>query len=220
MAIAFDATSKSGTAEGTNPSWSHTCTGDDRVLVVIVTVRFSGDAPASVTYNGVGMTKQREVTRAESAFGDVSLSIWTLANPAAGTNTIAFTATLAWGMGASYTGCDTADPVGGTGENTGTSASPSVSITTDADNSYVVAGYVGNGNTGATGDGLTDRNGQLFNPPNSYGTIGDKAVASAGATTADWDSTNAIYNAVAVELHEVAAGGAVKIPRRMVLGIG
>jgi hypothetical protein len=59
--IAFDAAS-GGTrfnSAGTSHSWSHTCTGSDRFLVVQVGSFRSaggGDVVSGVTYNGVSMT--------------------------------------------------------------------------------------------------------------------------------------------------------------------
>lgn len=149
MAIAVDATSK---VNGANPcttfSWSHTCTGSNRILVVGVTTNSGADGhqgqPTGVTYNGVAMTKGVGLV----ANTNRATSVWYLANPASGSNTIQVTfgesTNYAGGCAVSYTGAS-----GSIGANTGTNSASSgtavsVAVTTTTANSYLVGNGVDN----------------------------------------------------------------------------
>lgn len=103
MAIAFDAQS-SDSGNGATLSWSHTCSGTDRVLVV--SVGYLGDASklvSGITYNGVALTN----VRADEIEDKAQSQIWYLENPDAGTYDIEVTfssAVEAVGAGVSLTG--------------------------------------------------------------------------------------------------------------------
>ncbi len=71
----------------TSDSWSHTCTGNDRALIVGISGWDGGSSLSGVTatYNGVSMTKIASTTIA----GSNQVVIWGLLNPASGANTVA-----------------------------------------------------------------------------------------------------------------------------------
>src|SRR3990167_6515020 len=56
MAIAFDASSDRGDDDGSPSTWSHTCTGDNRILIV-GTMCQAGNTITGVTYAGAAMTQ-------------------------------------------------------------------------------------------------------------------------------------------------------------------
>lgn len=97
MAVAYDS-SASG-AENTG-SWSHTCSGSNRALIVVLYIYGTGLAPA-VTYGGVSMTKLNEAGSNYHTF-----LTYILFDPPAGTNTVSFsvTSTHYRGVSASYKG--------------------------------------------------------------------------------------------------------------------
>lgn len=103
--IAFDTTS-SGTNTGTTLTFSHTCTGDDRVLLVWAFNENASDLITGVTYNGVAMTL---IDRAQRQGAQYPSSGWLLIAPATGANDIVVTAsssTPVRAAGISYTGCN------------------------------------------------------------------------------------------------------------------
>lgn len=113
MAIAFDASSRINTGSShTALSWSHTCSGSDRYLVVATGTNGGGSDATGVTYAGVPMTQLG--TQQEGPTG-YRCTLWGLAAPASGTNSI----TVAWleshsteCMGASFTGVHQTLPTG------------------------------------------------------------------------------------------------------------
>lgn len=116
MAVAFDAASSGVQASGTTLSFSHTCSGSDRQLVVAVT--WTGSAAiSSVTYNGVAMTP---IAAQSDIAGTFHSKTFFLANPPTGANTVLITA--------SGTVTILAGSVSATG--TDTAATPSIVTTT------------------------------------------------------------------------------------------
>ena len=132
MAIAFDAVVNGGN----NPaSWSHTATGDDRVLIVA----FDGtNRPASVTYAGVAMTSMGSVANATTGR---TIDVYYLANPAAGANSVVPSGGSSFvGISLSYTGAKQSGiPDALAAANGVSGATHSQSVTTVADNCWVVA---------------------------------------------------------------------------------
>lgn len=132
MAIAFDAIS-SGSGSGAGPwTFSHTCSGSDRILWVIYGIQ-AGQAASAITYNGVALTPVHA-----SAGTTPRLSVWYLINPDSGTNTISITPASSVGntgsfVGVSYTGVDQSSPLGTGASAAATSATPSVVVTSDTD---------------------------------------------------------------------------------------
>lgn len=100
--ITFDSAS-ANTTPGGSISWTHTCTGANRLLVVAIASNASVQHnPSSVTYNGVAMTKI-----AVSGFdgANASIFLYYLINPATGANTVSATCIDGiQGVAASYTG--------------------------------------------------------------------------------------------------------------------
>jgi len=79
MAIAFDAV-VSATANFL--TWSHTCSGSNRILFVHV-INVDVNVPSACTYGGVSMTKLTD--------NGTTQSVFYLINPATGSNTVAVT---------------------------------------------------------------------------------------------------------------------------------
>lgn len=146
MAIAFDAS----TAMANTASFSHTCTGSDRLLVVSIRTQISGgtDCVTGVTYNGTSMTR---INTIRSETNNERGYLYQLVAPATGSNTVTITTTGGPNVvsGAlSYTGVAQSSPIDTSGSlSQGSGTSISVSVTTTVDNDWLV-GY-GNGVTGA-----------------------------------------------------------------------
>lgn len=114
MVVAFDALGGGKAADTTNSNpnnatWSHTATGSDRAVLVIVGVKaasgISTDIVRSATYGGVAMTELQIITS-----GTNHLIFFGLLNPATGAQTVAVNlsgvATGSSGNSVSYTGVD------------------------------------------------------------------------------------------------------------------
>ena len=150
MAIAYDAGSEEEGAPGTSPlTWSHTCTGTNRLLLVGIT-HFNGDVVTGVTYNGVAMTQLDKT----SDFGGAIAYTYGLLNPATGSNNIAVSfsggdAFLRCTAG-SYTGVSQIglpDAVAHAQNTTAAQTSIGTTVTTIADNTWVGSFSLATGGT-------------------------------------------------------------------------
>jgi hypothetical protein len=147
MAIAFDAQSNSAyKGAGTSSvTWSHTCTGSDRLLVVGAYCGNSG--ATSVTYNGASMTEINSLAMSGPASGQY-IRLYYLVNPASGTNNCVMssgTSTDNYGAATSYTGVkQTGQPDANNTNGTTSSSAFTTSLTTTADNCWLVGfSYMG-----------------------------------------------------------------------------
>lgn len=140
MAIVQDAaTSITAGGSGGSYTFSHTCTGSNLYLFVVVEVGSSGSC-TGVTYNSVSMTqlvtRTFNTTRKQYIFG--------LVNPSTGSNTVSISYTVAstcYGAAVSFTGVVQSNPTitGGASGNT-------LSLTSTVDNSAMIT---------MTGDNVT-----------------------------------------------------------------
>lgn len=90
MPISKDATSSINTgSSGTSQSWSHTCSGSNRYLLVAVATNGGGSDATGATYAGANMTALGSQQEGDTGY---RISLWGLVNPASGTNTI----TVSW----------------------------------------------------------------------------------------------------------------------------
>lgn len=98
MAIAFDSSSSGGSASSP-ATFSHTCSGSDRILFVAAAAN-SGQTVTGVTYNGVSMTQLNSVTDSATQY------LFYLIAPATGTNNVVVSTSgsNATGSAVSYTG--------------------------------------------------------------------------------------------------------------------
>ena len=151
MAIAYDNSAK---GSSTNLDWtfSHTCTGDNLILVVSVTSFFN---TFTVTYNGFSMTQIGGFLQDVGQTGKYH-SMWYLIAPSTGANNVRIVTSgqafnIVQAESASYTGCNqSSQPDGYTDGTVGTlTSSYSISHTTIADNCWVIMGGF-NGFTGNT----------------------------------------------------------------------
>ncbi|MCI0557742.1 MAG: hypothetical protein MN733_04550, partial [Nitrososphaera sp.] len=91
MAVAYDADTQSAAIENTTNTvtFAHTVTGSDPLILVFVAI--DGTDPAtvsSVTYNGVNLSSQ-----AGLELNFERLELWSLVNPATGSNNVVVTLT-------------------------------------------------------------------------------------------------------------------------------
>lgn len=193
MAIAFDAVSNGTAASSTSITWSHTCTGSDRILVVSVEGGTTSTTDVtSVTYNSVSLTKAVAYNNNENR----ASYLWILVAPATGANDVVVTKTSSdyMAVGAmSYTGASQTDQPDSFGTGTlasGTTVSPTTTVI--ASNCWLVGGARMSGAGGISAGANTTiryQNGAEFGFGDSNGTVGTGSQSlnfvSAGTGTAD-----------------------------------
>jgi hypothetical protein len=213
MAIVLDATSK-GSATSTSPlQWNHTCTGSNLVLIVgvnvCVSVPNSNADCSSVTYNGVNLT----LLGSKRSNGIVQASLWYLLNPATGSNAISidFSGTDARSdAGAvSWTGVAQSSQPDAVAGNTGSSTNPSLTVTTVADNCWVIGVECSAGTPTVTA-GLTSRQSlstgnTILSRGNLQDTNGVKTPA--GDQTVNWTVALSGWGAQAASFAPYTSGG-------------
>jgi len=213
--IAFDATSNSGAQGSTNPvTWSHTVSGSDTLLAVHIAQRGSGfPAAGGVTYNGVSLTSAQQ----DGPISFIHSSIWYLANPATGTNTVSVTfpsaPTRSVSGAVSLTGVDQSSPLDANNGSTGTGTTASVAVTTVADNAWVIGGVgvrTAASETITVGAGETQDWNVLdtANGLRAGGSHTTAAVTPAGAHTMDWTISASLAWAISAASFKPAAGAA------------
>lgn len=182
MAIAYDTivNASFGGSATTTKTWSHTCTGADRIL--FVNCLTDANNVSGVTYGGVAMT------RILGFATDYYNVIYALPNPASGANNVVVTCSVAQNiipMSVSYTGAKNELP---TITNTGSGSSPlSVSVTTTADNSWIM-GYVRR----TTGGSITASTGTILRASDTTYSL-YTIDSNAPTTPAGSDSLNITY---------------------------
>lgn len=130
--IAFDSSSGGQTGGATTLTYSHTCSGSNRIL--FVGVNCGSEAVSGITYNGVAMTFV-----GTSNFAP----LYKLFNPATGANNVVVSfggTTTASSVSASYTGAkQSSNPESSTNSSAGSSPNPyTQAITTTTDLSWAV----------------------------------------------------------------------------------
>jgi hypothetical protein len=136
MALAYDTSTNSGAfANQGSLSWSHACSGSNRILVVGVS---GAAADPSATYNGVSMTKlASHVQAAQGAWN----ALFYLINPASGSNTVSITwggsGSPSAGAAVSLTGAKQSGQPDASGTQYAT-GNPSKAVTSVADHCWFV----------------------------------------------------------------------------------
>lgn len=193
MAIAIDANTRS-----TATSFSHTCTGSDLILRVVVSTAGSA-AGLTATYNGVSMTQAVSVDVPVAGDGHAEFY---LLDPATGSNTVAITgATSPDSNAISYTGVAA---VSGAASSTGT-MSFSQNFTVGVANSWVLSSsrrrpgpVASTPSTGVTND-RTNLNAAVG--------IGDSGPESTGTITHTWAGGSSDGSIAGFVIEPVVASG-------------
>lgn len=143
MAITFDAASGRSSGAAPTLTFSHTCSGLNKILFVSSSASGSNSV-TGVTYNSVAMTQIATVS-----VGTVNSYLFYLINPASGANNIVVSATggTIFAAGSSYNGANQSGvPDSSATNSSSTSTSVSQSTTTVSNNCWVVCGGIcGNG---------------------------------------------------------------------------
>lgn len=190
----FDATGSTSDSATTSVTHSHTvlASSQNRLLLVGISIEDGAPAdPSGVTYNGVAMTKVSSVTNSTA-----HAALYQLVAPATGANNVvvSFSSTMDdVVVGAvSFTNVDQTTPLGTAVTNTGSSTTPTVSVTAVVGN--VVVDVVGH--TGTTTPTVNGSQTQMWN--SAGGASNSRHFASretAGGTTVAMDWSGAANSA-------------------------
>lgn len=200
--IAWDSSSNSGyQAAASTYNWSHTCSGNDRYLVVGISMLSLAQTVSSITYNSVPLTL---IGVRNSVSGAARIELWGLLAPSLGTNVIEVTLTGAIasaGLASSYTAVHQTSPIEAFNSAQATNigaADATVDVTTVADLDWCVdivasddtaitvgAGQTQTGNvTGAGGSGAMSYEGPKTPPGSvtmSWANVGALATWTIGS---------------------------------------
>ena len=229
MAIAFDAATESGNKGAVSSfTFSHTCTGSDRGLLVHVgAYDNAARTVTSVTYNSVSLTQISRVTGPTTGSWT---EIWKLANPASGSNTVSVTLSGAaaynvFGAAQSFTGVDQTTSTMTSGGKTaaGNSSSQSATVTGTTANNWIVDALTSFfGWAQSVGSGQTARYNTYYTGANYNNMCGSTEVSGGGDVVMSWTSTGAHeWALIGVEL-VVASAGPTGPPKNTLLlgGVG
>jgi hypothetical protein len=173
--------------------------------VLFVGINGAGASASGVTYNGNSLTK----VVSEGA-GTIS-EIWMIVNPDAGSNNVVVT----WGSNQqgvvcgsiSYTGVDSANPAPTTAVAAGSANNPSISITTQFSNSWILDSLAFIDSltafSGSPGSGQTQRYALLSAAQDAEGCGSDKSTTTAGSYSMSWSTSGSgliIWNYCCIEI--------------------
>lgn len=201
MAVARDASSQinaSGAWSDWNltGTWSHTCTGSDRILLVGIETQNTGSPTTrlltGVTYAGVAMTEIPSGALQRQPGVQVWHHLYYLVAPATGANNIVATvssrAIYCYGAGASYTGVLQDVPEAST--STIDSTNPiQVSVTTATTDAWLAGLFFNSGAQTITASTNTAEFntilawGRMFDTNGAQGAPGSKTMAATGTIT-------------------------------------
>ncbi len=218
-ALAIDSASSAGCGSCTSLSWSHTVSGTNRLLVVGPSGYDTADSVTGATYNSVSMTV---VPSSSTSNGNHTISQYGLIAPSTGANTVLVSATgpmTDLGAGAvSYTDAHQTTPFGTAVTATGTSTTPTVNVSSAADEIVVDALNILHNGTLTVGAGQTQR-WQAIGGSGFIKYAGSTETGSA-TTTMSWaNSTSQAWAISAVPVKPVGAAAAT-VRLRTFVGVG
>lgn len=197
--IAFDAFSSGSVLPGSSITFSHTCTGSNRILIVGISSN-NADVITGVTYAGISLTlgKKNSVT-------SPTMYMWYLLTPATGANNVVVSASSGGeylrAVSASYTGVKQSGQPDATAEQNITATAITTTLTQFVASAWQV-GIAANGGTGVmtASTGTTSR-GSL----GGITFIGDSnGNRTAGTQTLVWaNDTSTQLNALQLSIADV-----------------
>lgn len=204
---AFDAVGPDATgttsAGSTTLSWSHTCSGSNRLLIVTVAMGLVGDGGTtlSATYNGVAMTSVGVVHANNGTDGYVQM--FRLIAPVTGTNTVQITAAgntphdLVGGS-VSFNNVNQTSPLGTPATAFGSGTTPTVNVAGTTSGNLVVDA-VCNGSS-ITSSGQTNRWLRNANTSTAAGNAASSTALGGGTVTMAYTVSSDWWGILAVEV--------------------
>lgn len=215
MAVAFDAVGPSAAGQtASNPTsvtWSHTCTGSNRALLVFVAVgqNSGGDGTktiSGVTYAGVPMTHLGTRHTNDDTFG--YLACYGLAAPATGANNVVVSfnsaPSVAECASESFTGVDQTTPFGTAVTAVGDSTLATAAVAANASTSIIGFGVGVGSDTGTNPTSPATKRAQAnFSHSSAGGCFGMATIPGTGSSvTCSWPVTSDFWALIAVEVKQ------------------
>lgn len=229
MAIAFDAGSANTALNASSITVSHTCAASAVLVVWFAWNNNASRSLSSLTYNSVAMTQvgsTLDITLGDASNAPGKLVCYKIDNPASGAHNIVATLSAATGaneeliiQGMSFTGHDTASPIGASGSLAQFSNIPqAITFSSNRDNSYAAIG-IAYGSQILNTTGYTVSNSSNSRPP--YQWTGYKALGAAGSNNPSVNGTGNPQDAsaIVVEIQAISAGASA-FPRLALMGVG
>ena len=205
MAIQFDASSGSNNTTSSSISFSHTCTGNRRLLIAAVFVRDAASNPVTaITYNSVAMTKIED-----NVVGTQTFQLYGLYAPSTGSNTLAVTLSATHNALAvaacSYIGVKQGEVYDVKNEYTAASGtSKTLSVTTTVNACWTLFAIQSTGGAGSAGANSFQRKTQSV--VGIYDSNGDRGVAGSKSMTVS--SLSGEQNGVIISMAPAIVTGA------------
>jgi hypothetical protein len=219
MAVAFDACSQ-GLTSGGSVTFSHTCTGSDRVLYVFIGIDGVSNFNPTVTYNSVSLTQLTEVTTNRYCV------VLRLVNPSSGTNDVVVS-TLPGGVNQavfaiSFTGVDQVTPEDATVTSNSAGAVSLSDAVTTATGDMLVDFITVDSTAGLAADGsqTIPTNGTADMAASEHGV---SYWATNGSVNMGWSWTSSVAAAhLALNINAAgaaASSAALSTTRRLLMGV-
>lgn len=216
MAVADDAVgpSSAGTSGQTSTiTWSHTCTGSNRVLYVGLSVGKPSDSTVAITgitYNSVALTSLG--SRHANDQTDGRAELWRLVAPATGANTVAISFTggpltstdVIVGGSVSLTGVDQTTPDSGFTSAAGSGTAPSVNVSSATGDRVI--DVVCNGSA-ISSSGQTNKWLDNVNLGSAGGNAAMSTAAGGTTVTMSYTVTSDWWAILAINVKAVGGGG-------------
>jgi len=206
MAVAYDASTNGGySSSGTTRTFAHSTTGSDVYLLVGSWTRASGaNAVTGITYNGVSMTALGTEVSPNNSSGDEYIRFWGLAvGSGVGSQNVVISCPT--GMESivfaiSYTGCSqTGQPDATSNQSMTIQTNTTATVTTVADNSYVVVLARNQSGSGSAGTNATFRVYGLSSGGTGCFDRGTLSPAGSYSLTVNHSSNKAGYQMVSIK---------------------
>ncbi len=194
--LARDAVSTASAGNASTLSWSHTVSGTNRLLIVSVAMGPTAAITVSgITYGGAALTLIGVADNTCCSPGRPRVEMWRLVAPATGANTVVVTLSGAngsvIGTAVSYTGVDQTTPLGTFANTSGSTATPSVTVTSAAGELVQDAlGWETALNTATVAAGQTQQ-WNVTTAPNDKARSGGSTEAGAASVVMSWTLSGA-----------------------------
>jgi hypothetical protein len=201
--IAIDAVGHGNNGDGgSSISWSHTTgSGSNRIMIVGISIRSSSVNASSISYGSQSLTFIRRDINSNGILSE----LWYLIAPTSGTRNITANLTgsaKATGGSCTYTGVAQISPIDASNGGSGSSSSPSQSLTVNTANSFLL-GHVAIRSTSTTvqseGSGQTTRWDEIAGTSSAArGHGSDKGPIATGSQSMSWTLSQSADWAVSV----------------------
>lgn len=222
MAIAYDTKNNATTGGGASSlTFAHTCTGSDLILFVFTVNHSHLGTMTGVTYGGVSMT----LMESNDAPDNKGQRLWYLIAPATGANNVVASKDDSSGwidaIAVSYTGASqTGQPDAEVVQATETTTSYSKSITTVADNCWIIWPMTNSGLTLTAGSNTTVLQQPTFGAHGTSFAAAHSDQTPAGSKTLAVTSSSQRFASIMASFAPAGGGGSTNYRRKALLGVG